>query len=98
MYCVAVTGVTGGEVALDDDLRAFIARGWANIGAPLAVGFGMRSPAQAAAVGEIVDGVMIASQLIRLAEQALDLTAARRSIDSFAAQVAPALGASPTAV
>ena len=96
VYCVAVTGVTGGEVAVDDELRAFLARARANIDVPLAVGFGVRSPAQAAAIGEIADGVVIASQLIRLAEQAPDLVEAQRSIEEFAAEVAAALGAAPT--
>ncbi len=96
VYCVAVTGVTGGEVAVDAELRAFLGRARANIDAPLAVGFGVRTPGQAAAIGEIADGVVIASQLIRLVEQAQDLATAQRSLEGFAADVAVALGAAPT--
>jgi tryptophan synthase alpha chain len=36
---------------------------------PLAVGFGISSPAQAAGVSEIADGVVVGSALVRLVEQ-----------------------------
>jgi tryptophan synthase alpha chain len=37
---------------------------------PLAVGFGISTPEQAAAVGEIADGVIVGSALIKAAGQA----------------------------
>ena len=70
VYCVAVTGVTGGEVEVDDELRGFLARARAGIDAPLAVGFGIRTAAHVAALGAIADGVIVASQLIRLIGEA----------------------------
>ena len=70
VYCVSVTGVTGGEVAVGDELRGFIARARRHIDAPLVVGFGVRSAAHASAIGEIADGVVIASHLIRLLDEA----------------------------
>ena len=36
---------------------------------PLAVGFGISSPAQVAAVSEVADGVVVGSALVRLVEQ-----------------------------
>ena len=91
VYCVSVAGVTGGDVAVDAGLRAFLARARALIDAPLAVGFGIRTPAQVAAVGEIADGVIVASQLIRLIADAADAAAAERALDRFAAEAVAAL-------
>lgn len=93
VYCVAVTGVTGGEVTVDDELRGFLERVRAAIDLPLAVGFGVRTPGQAAAIGEMADGVVIASQLIRLAGQARDNAAGVAAIEHFAGEVAYALDA-----
>ena len=58
-------GVTGGEVEVGEELRGFLARARAEIDAPLAVGFGIRTPAQVAEIGAIADGVIVASELIR---------------------------------
>jgi tryptophan synthase alpha chain len=92
VYCVSVAGVTGGDLAVDAGLRAFLARARARIDAPLAVGFGIRTPAQVAAVGRIADGVIVASQLIRMIEDAPDPAAAERALERFAAEAVAALG------
>jgi tryptophan synthase alpha chain len=92
VYCVAVTGVTGGEVAIDDALTGFLARARRAIDAPLAVGFGVRTPAQAAAIGRLGDGVIIASELIRRIDAAGSADAAEAALDAFAAEVRGALG------
>ncbi len=95
VYCVSVTGVTGGEVAVGDELRGFLSRARARIAAPLAVGFGIRTPAQVAAIGAIADGVIVASQLIRLIEEAPDAAAAERAVADFAAEAVSALSGGP---
>ena len=59
VYCVSVAGVTGGELEVGAALRAFIARAREQISAPLAVGFGIRGPAQAAEIGSFADGVVM---------------------------------------
>jgi tryptophan synthase alpha chain len=91
VYCVSVTGVTGGDVAVGSELRGFLERARARIDAPLAVGFGIRTPAQVAAIGRIADGVVVASQLIRLIDEAADPAAAERAIEGFAAEAMAAL-------
>lgn len=51
---------------------------------PLAVGFGISTPEQAAAVGEIADGVIVGSALIKVVGQADDpLEAAKKFIRSL---------------
>jgi tryptophan synthase alpha chain len=91
VYCVSVTGVTGGDVEVGEELRGFLGRARARIDAPLAVGFGIRTPAQVAAVGRIADGVVVASQLIRMISDAPDPAAAERAIEGFAAEAVEAL-------
>lgn len=91
VYCVSATGVTGGEVAVGDELRGFLARARRAIDAPLAVGFGVRTPEHVAAIGEIADGVIVASELIRLIEAAPDGAAAEAALAGFAARSVEAL-------
>ncbi len=97
VYCVAVAGVTGGETAVDDDLRDFMARARREIAAPLAIGFGVRTPAQAAAIGALADGVVMASALVRLVEEAPDPAAAEVALDRLAGEVRAALEGVPAA-
>jgi tryptophan synthase alpha chain len=91
VYCVSVAGVTGGDVKVGAELRDFVARARAHIDSPIAVGFGIRTPAQVAAVGRIADGVVVASQLIRMISEAPDPAAAERAIEGFATEAVEAL-------
>ncbi len=91
VYCVSVAGVTGGELNVDAALRAFIARAREQIAAPLAVGFGIRGPAQAVEIGSFADGVVIASQLIRMIEDAKDPATVAGELAEFSAGVRAAL-------
>jgi tryptophan synthase alpha chain len=91
VYCVSVAGVTGGDVAVDVGLREFLGRARERIEAPLAVGFGIRTAEQVAAVGRLADGVIVASQLIRLISEAPDPAAAERAIVGFAEEAVAAL-------
>ena len=67
LYLVAVRGVTGARSELPPDLADFVARVRAASDLPLAVGFGIGSPAQAQAVGRLADGVIVGSALIQAA-------------------------------
>jgi tryptophan synthase alpha chain len=65
IYLVSLTGVTGERSSLSSDLKAFIERVRAKTELPLAVGFGISTPAQAGEVGAMADGVIVGSALIR---------------------------------
>lgn len=91
VYCVSVAGVTGGDVAVGEMLKGFLSRARAVIDAPLAVGFGIRTPDQVTAVGRIADGVIVASELIRRIEDAPDRAAAIADITAFARDAQAAL-------
>ncbi len=71
IYYVSRTGVTGERTALAPDLVRDVKRMRRKLGLPLAVGFGISSAAQVAAVGDIADGVVVGSALVRLIEENL---------------------------
>jgi len=64
VYCVAVTGVTGARTEVGEELPLLIERLRVSTAAPLAVGFGISTPEQAARVAGLADGVIIGSALI----------------------------------
>lgn len=94
-YLVSVAGVTGGELQVGDALRRFVERARRAIDTPLAVGFGIRTPEQAAAVGAFADGVVVASQLIRMIEEAPDPAACGPELAACAASLRGALERAP---
>ncbi len=69
VYYVSRTGVTGEHTALATDLVRDVKRLRKRLDQPLAVGFGISTPQQVAAVGEIADGVVVGSALVRLIEE-----------------------------
>jgi tryptophan synthase alpha chain len=64
LYYISRTGVTGARQDVRADLREEVAALEAAASVPVVVGFGISSPEQAAAVGEIADGVVVGSALI----------------------------------
>jgi tryptophan synthase alpha chain len=90
LYLVSVTGVTGERDKVSADLPGFIARvrGAVPKGLPLCVGFGIGSPAQAAEVGRLADGVIVGSACVRAIGEARD---PKRAAADFAAAYRAAL-------
>lgn len=64
VYFVSRAGVTGARAMLPDDLVANVGRLRASAAVPVAVGFGISTPAQAEAVARVADGVVVGSALI----------------------------------
>jgi tryptophan synthase len=69
VYCVSVTGVTGARTELPPDLADFLRRVRAHVKLPLAVGFGLSTPAHVAAVGGLAEGVVMGSAIVRAMEE-----------------------------
>jgi tryptophan synthase alpha chain len=78
IYLVSVLGITGARQALSSELADFVTRVREHTNMPLAVGFGISTPEQVRAVGEIADGVIVGSALIKAVGQADDPVAAAR--------------------
>jgi tryptophan synthase alpha chain len=64
VYYVAIAGITGTRSANADDLVRAIPRVRAHTDLPIAIGFGVRTPEQAAQAGQVADGAVVASALI----------------------------------
>ena len=64
VYYVSITGITGTRTASAADLARDIPRIRRVTSLPIAVGFGIRTPAQAAIVAQHADGAIVASALI----------------------------------
>jgi tryptophan synthase alpha chain len=69
IYVVSLTGVTGERAALAPELSQQLRALRAITTKPVCVGFGISTPAQAAEVGRVADGVIVGSAIVRLVEQ-----------------------------
>lgn len=69
VYLISRLGVTGVQETTDTSLPDTIRRLRSATTLPICVGFGISTPAQARAVGELADGVVVGSALVRAAEK-----------------------------
>jgi tryptophan synthase alpha chain len=69
VYTVSLTGVTGERGELPPDLEGTVTRVRSATTLPVAVGFGISTPAHARTVAEIADGVVVGSRLVRAADE-----------------------------
>ena len=72
VYYVSITGVTGTRTASAEDLARDIPRIRRATNLPIAVGFGVRTPEQAAIVARYADAAVVASALIDRLASGLD--------------------------
>jgi tryptophan synthase alpha chain len=87
LYTVSLTGTTGERADVAGGLANVIARAAAHTTVPVALGFGISTPEQAAAAARAgADGVIIGSRLVRAAGEASDPAGAvRELVAGFAA-------------
>jgi len=90
LYTVSVTGTTGERADSDGGLARILARARAHTDVPVALGFGIATPAQASAAADAgADGVIVGSRLVRAAsEAAAPADEVRALVSSFAAALA----------
>ncbi|MBO6506325.1 MAG: tryptophan synthase subunit alpha [Kordiimonadaceae bacterium] len=72
VYYVAVAGVTGGKSATADDIGAAVERIKRHTDLPVAVGFGIRTPEQAAEIAARADGAVVGSAIVSLIEEGVN--------------------------
>jgi tryptophan synthase alpha chain len=87
VYAVSVTGTTGERSALHETLAEVVARAAGSTSVPVAVGFGIGTPAQVRAAADAgSDGVIIGTRLVRAAGDPDDPVAeAGRLVREFSA-------------
>jgi tryptophan synthase alpha chain len=85
VYVVSLVGVTGERGELAPELSELVAAVRDEASVPAAVGFGIGTPEQAASVGEVADGVIIGSRLVREIGDAPDPDGAAERVRSFLA-------------
>lgn len=66
LYYVSVAGITGKQQAAQGSIEDAVARLKAATDLPVAVGFGIRTPEQAAAIARVADGVVVGSAIVEL--------------------------------
>ncbi len=72
VYYVSVAGVTGAGIGSEDDIREGVERARRLSGLPVAVGFGVRTPEQAASFAQLADGVVVGSALVEEVRKATE--------------------------
>lgn len=85
LYYVSVAGITGKQQAQQASIEQAVARLKAATDVPIAVGFGVRTPEQAAAIARVADGVVVGSAIVEIvaehgADAAAPVTAYIRSL------------------
>lgn len=68
IYAISRTGVTGAQRQLPGDARKLVARLRKYCKLPIAVGFGISTPEQFAAVGEFAQGAVVGSAIVQVIE------------------------------
>ena len=64
LYYVSITGVTGTKSFSEDNVKAALTRIRKASNLPVAVGFGIRTPAQAAQIARIADAAVVGSAIV----------------------------------
>jgi tryptophan synthase alpha chain len=83
VYVVSTVGTTGERDELPPELSELVVATKADAEVPVAVGFGIGTPEQAAQVGRVADGVIVGSRLVRAAGEAGGPNAAAESVAGF---------------
>lgn len=74
IYYVSVTGITGQKAAVATSVAPEVARIKRHTRLPVAVGFGIREPEQAAEIARVADAAVVGSALVDLVARNLDGT------------------------
>lgn len=80
MYGVTMTGTTGKNVAVPQEVLDYFARVKKASPVPVCAGFGIRSREQVQRIGPFVDGVIVGSALVEVLERGDDPAAFLRSL------------------
>ena len=94
VYYVSILGITGTAAPDTAKVAEAVTRIKRHTILPVAVGFGVRTPAQAQAIGKVADGVVVGSALVDAVRESLDDNghATARTVSAVAGLVAEIAG------
>jgi tryptophan synthase alpha chain len=95
IYYVSRTGVTGEHERIADDLGEHIALIRQHTSLPIAVGFGVSTPAHATQIAALADGVVVGSAIVRRIGAGGDSDAMVAEVTQFARSLSVALQPEP---
>ncbi len=93
LYAVSLTGVTGVQKAIPVQLASFLKSIKSVCKKPVAVGFGITTPAQARAIAKDADGIIVGSALIRAIDKSKNTSF--KSASNFIKSLRQALDKTP---
>ena len=73
IYYVSITGITGAKLAIGDPMKDTLKLIKSNTNKPVAVGFGISNPEEAAEISKLAEGVIIGSAIVRLIAEGKDI-------------------------
>jgi tryptophan synthase alpha chain len=94
LYLVSLTGTTGARDSVSGQLSGLVERARAVTEVSLLAGFGISTPAQAAAAAELADGIVVGSRAVEVADSdgpdGLEryVASLRRAVDAVSPAVA----------
>jgi tryptophan synthase alpha chain len=94
IYYVSLTGITGAQLPDLEGVRRNIAKIMRLTKAPVAIGFGVATPDDAARVGEIADGVIVGSAIVRRIEESRDHPSMVERVGQYVASMKAAVAGS----
>jgi tryptophan synthase alpha chain len=95
VYYVSRLGITGVRDRLADDLALRLAQVRASTSQPVAVGFGVSTPEHVRLVSEAADGVVVASAIVQLMEEAQGRADLLEQVGAFVAALKAATRPTP---
>jgi tryptophan synthase alpha chain len=91
VYFISVTGVTGTATPRTEDIRNGLAGIKRMTTLPIAVGFGISTPEQAAVIAPLADGIVVGSALVRLIAEKNGSGDITQAVSAFAAKIRRAI-------
>lgn len=91
IYYISLKGVTGARQSLDFELSQPLSELRAVTSLPVAVGFGIATPAQAAEIAKLADGVVVGSALIDLISKNRNEPDLMQKVEEYARQLKAAV-------
>ena len=73
IYFVSITGITGAKLSIGDPMKDTLELIKNNTNKPVAVGFGISTPEEAAEISKIADGVIVGSAIVKLIAEGKDI-------------------------